>query len=196
MKLNFKPNQVLQRNYRPTAKIIISEEIAAQTSKPAEPPKITINDDLPQLYQDRRNHVENICSAYHEELERDYKRFQPSKTWKSVVKAADVFHSRNKVPFLWCRVPKASSQSWNDLFVNIWYFDFWLNDRSPVLTVVLFRYRKYKISTPGKQQMLLRRAWTPKSNSEKFFYGTNDRIFSFMISRHPFERILSAYRYR
>ena len=126
MKLNFKPNQVLQRNYRPTAKIIISEEVAAQTSKPAEPPKITINDDLPQLYQDRRNHVENICSAYHEELERDYKRFQPSKTWKSVVKAADVFHSRNKVPFLWCRVPKASSQSWNDLFVNIWYFDFCL----------------------------------------------------------------------
>ena len=120
MKLNFKPNQVLQRNYRPTAKIIISEEIAAQTSKPAEPPKITINDDLPQLYQDRRNHVENICSAYHEELERDYKRFQPHKTWNSVVKAADVFHSRNKIPFLWCRVPKASSQSWNDLFVNIW----------------------------------------------------------------------------
>ena len=120
MKLNFKPNQVLQRNYRPTAKIIISEEIAAQTSKPAEA-KPGINDDLPKLYQERRNHVENICSAYHEELERDYKRFQPHKTWNSVVKVADVFHSRNKIPFLWCRVPKASSQSWNDLFVHVWY---------------------------------------------------------------------------
>ena len=43
--------------------------------------------------------------------------------------------------------------------------------------------------------MLLRRAWTPRSTKEKFFYGTNDRIFSFMISRHPFERILSAYRW-
>ena len=125
MKLNFKPNQVLKRNYRPTAKIIISEENTGQTSntKPPQPTeaKTSINDDLPKLYQERRNHVENICEAYHQELERDYKRFQPRKTWKSVVKVADVFHSRNKIPFLWCRVPKASSQSWNDLFVNIWY---------------------------------------------------------------------------
>ena len=130
MKLNFSPNQVLQRNYRPKARIIISEKTAGQTSnyKPPEQSeaeeisaKVGINDDLPQLYQERRNHVENICTAYHEELERDYKRFQPHKTWKSVVKAADVFHSRNKVPFLWCRVPKASSQSWNDLFVHVWY---------------------------------------------------------------------------
>ena len=125
MKLNFKPNQVLKRNYRPTAKIIISEELSAETSNsnPAEHSNetISINADLPKLYQERRSHVENICSAYREELERDYKRFQPHKTWKSVVRTADVFHSRNKVPFLWCRVPKASSQSWNDLFVNIWY---------------------------------------------------------------------------
>ena len=131
MKLNFKPNQVLQRNYRPTARIIISEKTAAGRASDSKPPeaseaeeirtKASINDDLPQLYQERRKHVENICSAYHEELERDYKRFQPLKTWKSVVTKADVFHSRNKIPFLWCRVPKASSQSWNDLFVHVWY---------------------------------------------------------------------------
>ena len=125
MKLNFKPNQVLKRNYRPTAKIIISEEQPAPTSKsnPAEQSNksTSINDDLPKLYQERRNHVENICESHQAELERDYKRFQPHKTWKSVVTAADVFHSRNKVPFLWCRVPKAASQSWNDLFVHIWY---------------------------------------------------------------------------
>ena len=121
MKLNFKPNQVLKRNHRPTAKIIIRKQnAAAQTTKSEPAVKININADLPKLYQERRNHVDNICEAYKVELERDYKRFQPQKTWKSVVKAADVFHSRNKVPFLWCRVPKAASQSWNDLFVHTW----------------------------------------------------------------------------
>ena len=42
--------------------------------------------------------------------------------------------------------------------------------------------------------MILRRAWTPRTRTKDFFYGTNDRLFSFMVARHPFERILSAYR--
>ena len=115
--LNFKYNPVLQGNYRPSAKVIISEENASKSefAEPAE--KISINDDLPKLYQERRNHVENICESHQAELERDYKRFQPHKTWKSVVTAADVFHSRNKVPFLWCRVPKAASQSWKSFSI-------------------------------------------------------------------------------
>ena len=38
-------------------------------------------------------------------------------------------------------------------------------------------------------------AWKPKRRDPEFFYKMNDEVFSFMISRHPFERILSAYRY-
>ena len=80
----------------------------------------SINSDLPQLYKDRRKHVADVCDKHHDRLEADYKRFQPSKNFQNVVSKVDVFHSRNKNPFLWCRVPKASSQSWNDLFISVW----------------------------------------------------------------------------
>ena len=131
-KLNFKPNQVLKRNdrlqelRRPVAKIIIDDDFALSTTagpsikSEEQTTKVSINEDLPQLYKQRRSHVEETCEKYREELGNEYKRFQPGKTWRSVVRKADVFHSRNKVPFLWCRVPKASSQSWNDLFINTW----------------------------------------------------------------------------
>ena len=80
----------------------------------------SINSDLPQLYKDRRKHVADVCEEYHSRLEADYKKFQSSKNFQNVISKVDVLHSRNKVPFLWCRVPKASSQSWNDLFISNW----------------------------------------------------------------------------
>ena len=79
-----------------------------------------INRDLPQLYKERQSHIENICEKYHDRLEKDYKRFQPSLSYHNVISKVDLFRSRTKNPFLWCRVPKASSQSWNDLFMSIW----------------------------------------------------------------------------
>ena len=39
-------------------------------------------------------------------------------------------------------------------------------------------------------------AWQPERRDPGFFYETNDEVFSFMVSRHPFERILSAYRFK
>ena len=80
----------------------------------------SINSDLPQLYKDRRKHVADVCEEHHSRLEADYKKFQSSKNFQNVISKVDVLHSRNKVPFLWCRVPKASSQSWNDLFISNW----------------------------------------------------------------------------
>ena len=97
-----------------------SSKSRTDSPKKEEDTKVSINDDLPKIYKERRSHVEEVCKGYRAELENDYKRFQPSQSWRSVVRKADVFHSRNKVPFLWCRVPKASSQSWNDLFINTW----------------------------------------------------------------------------
>ena len=43
--------------------------------------------------------------------------------------------------------------------------------------------------------MILRRKWTIQTKTADMLYGTNDRLFSFMVARHPFERILSAYRW-
>ena len=77
-------------------------------------------EDLPQLYKDRQKHIADTCEKYHDRLEEDYKKFQPSKDYHTVVTKVDVLYSHNKNPFLWCRVPKASSQSWNDLFISVW----------------------------------------------------------------------------
>ena len=80
----------------------------------------SINNDLPQVYKDRQSHIESVCEEHHDRLERDYKRFQPRMSFQSVISKVDLFRSRTNNPFLWCRVPKASSQSWNDLFMSIW----------------------------------------------------------------------------
>ena len=45
-----------------------------------------------------------------------------------------------------------------------------------------------------RRQSFLRGKWTPTSRTKEFFYGQNEKIFTFMVARHPFERILSAYR--
>ena len=81
----------------------------------------SINDDLPQIYKDRQSHIEGVCEEHHDRLEKDYKRFQPRMSFHSVISKVDLLRSRTNNPFLWCRVPKASSESWNDLFMSIWY---------------------------------------------------------------------------
>ena len=62
------------------------------------------------------------------------------------------------------------------------------------LKLRFFRYKKDTQYIPGRQQMILRRKWTIQTKTADMLYGTNERLFSFMVARHPFERILSAYR--
>ena len=81
----------------------------------------SIDNDLPQVYKDRQSHIQSVCEEHHDRLVNDYKRFQPRLSFHSVITKVDLFKSRTSSPFLWCRVPKASSQSWNDLFMSIWY---------------------------------------------------------------------------
>ena len=56
------------------------------------------------------------------------------------------------------------------------------------------RYSGDSFRAPGAQQGVLRQAWSPAAPSQEFYHSANGRIFSFLVSRHPFERILSAYR--
>ena len=80
----------------------------------------SINNDLPQVYKDRQSHIESVCEEHHDRLERDYRRFQPRMTFHSVISKVGLFRSKTNNPFLWCKVPKASSRSWNNLFMSIW----------------------------------------------------------------------------
>ena len=136
-------------------------------------------EDLPKIYEHRRRNVDKVCKDYRSKLEEDYKKYFPEFSYHSVVSKVDLLFKTRGIGkrFLWCRVPKASSQSWNDLFMRVWF-------------------SKNIFSTPGRQQVLLRRYWTLwfRHRKPKFLYNTNDKIFSFLVSRHPFERILSAYR--
>ena len=72
-KLHFKSNKASRRNERlqelrrPLAKIIIDDDFAlSTTSAPStlsekKTTKVSINEDLPQFYKQRREHVEEIC---------------------------------------------------------------------------------------------------------------------------------------
>ena len=57
-----------------------------------------------------------------------------------------------------------------------------------------FRYKNYTQNAPDWQQGFLRKKWSVNTKIEKMLYKANDKVFSFMVARHPFERILSAYR--
>ena len=81
---------------------------------------LLINQEIPEIYKKRQKHVQDMCEEYHDQLVANYKLYSPLQSFESVVAKAEVLHSTNKVPFLWCKIPKVASQSWNDLFVHTW----------------------------------------------------------------------------
>ena len=80
--------------------------------------------ELPKLHMDRQKLVQDKCEEYHDEIVASYKQYLPSENYKNVVtkllSKAKILHSTNDIPFLWCRIPKVASQSWGDLFMNVW----------------------------------------------------------------------------
>ena len=80
----------------------------------------SMNDDLPHVFKDRQFHIQSVCEKHHERLEKDYKKLYPGTSFYSVISKAFLLKSRTNNSFLWCRVPKASSESWTNLFMSIW----------------------------------------------------------------------------
>ena len=81
---------------------------------------MNMNQELPKLYRDRQKLVKDKCEEYHDEIVAGYKQYFPSQNYENVVTNARVLHSTNNIPFLWCRLFKVASQSWGDLFMNVW----------------------------------------------------------------------------
>ena len=125
------------------------------------------------------------------EISSRYKKLWPHENYNSVTGKADVFYN-NDIGFLWCRVPKAASESWTGVFI-----DKWSGFYQPSISLILFhcRYRKSsKRMTMGEKQNLLRREWEPKEKTAKYINTLAQNNFSYMTTRHPLDRLLSAYR--
>ena len=75
---------------------------------------------VPAVYRERGDHVGDLCRKHKAEIARRYKKFWPRENYSTVMGKADIFYNK-KAGFLWCRVPKAASESWSGVFINKWY---------------------------------------------------------------------------
>ena len=73
----------------------------------------TMSDDgqmLPKIYRERKFMLKKNCMKYQNKTGiGNFKR-----------NANAILYSGNKIPFLWCEVPKVGSTSWVKLFINAW----------------------------------------------------------------------------
>ena len=91
--------------------------------------------ELAARYKARRELVARVCQQQSEDLEARfsspnqdtdfqcsprYKARWPNKTWDLALAKADVLEKRDR-GMLWCKVPKAASESWTGLFIKQWY---------------------------------------------------------------------------
>jgi hypothetical protein len=130
--------------------------------------------ELEERYRARRELTAAACLEHRPELEARYRALWPELGWEQVLARADVLEKRDR-GMLWCKVPKAASESWTRLFVQQWYG------------------RKSR-QLMWRQQVLLHGAWAPRRRSAAYIRAIARTHFSFLTTRHPFERLLSAYR--
>lgn len=134
------------------------------------------NNTLPLVYKERKNILKRTCNKYRHRIEIEYRRL--SRLTKRTRRVSESMrYSKNNVPFIWCLVPKVGSTSWVKLFLQVWF-------SNPM-------YKENK-----EYHVALSSAWkkTEKSLDLYFWKKLSKNTFSFLFSRHPFERILSAYR--
>jgi len=121
-------------------------------------------------YQRRRIDLLRTCHSkkYNNKIEQDYLNIKQGTNVFRVTR--NIRYKRENISFLWCSVPKVGSTSWVTLFLKTWF-------------------PKYT----GKKHRLLRKKWIGEYD-EDFLINVSNKTFSFLITRHPFERLLSAYR--
>lgn len=124
---------------------------------------------------ERKLHIKKVCQEFVTDKSKDeLKNITQSLdlTRNELLKLktpnfAYIYHAK-KQNFIWCGVPKAGSSTW---------------------TYNLLKLAGTKTNNATKIHKILRDFY-PKPNNKAVFPGT----FKFMVVRHPFERILSAYR--
>jgi len=127
------------------------------------------------ILEKRRSLMQQICHSekYHTKIERDYLNIAKGKNVFEVVKGMK--YQRGNNSFLWCDVPKVGSTSWVSLFQKHWF-----------------------PAKRGGLHKIINVNWSVKRNikcDEDCLIALSNKTFSFLITRHPFERMLSAYRF-
>lgn len=126
-----------------------------------------------KVYEDRRSHAASACQIYEDDITLHTVKMYDLVPPAPIGLNADILVSRPK-KFFWCKVPKAASTSWISLL---------LSDRD---------FANLKVSI-GRQHMYLRKLMPPPKTIEEL-WDIQNNFFSFLTVRHPFERLLSAYR--
>jgi len=123
-------------------------------------------------YLRRKARVENVCQEFRDQIERDE---------EGDLLGPHVLVSR-KERFFWCRVPKAASTSWKAYFLKE-------NGKGVV--------GMENWSGPQISALFWKKIEKPANIFLKYSDARNVEGFdSFITVRHPFERLLSAYRDR
>ena len=132
-------------------------------------------------YLRRRARVEKVCRDFRDQIERDEEKIDHHLNAEG---ESRVLVSR-KERFFWCKVPKAASTSWKAYFLKqsgkgVAGME---NFSGPQISALFWR----KIEKPAK-------IFVKDSDARKA--GGMAGFNSFITVRHPFERLLSAYRDR
>merc|ERR1712223_296279 len=68
---------------------------------------------LQNIYNERRRHVSDMCGKHKDDIEQEYKsmwKISGNASWENIIAKADVLEKSDQ-GFLWCKVPKAASES-------------------------------------------------------------------------------------
>ena len=72
------------------------------------------------VYEKRKMYVKSMCQKYSKRINEKYKEVWPSISTEEISGKANVLINQQE-NFIWCRVPKAASQSWTSIFIKRWW---------------------------------------------------------------------------